>query len=196
MKDGLTGWVPTILFDVFHLDKSLSILVTLLLPCLTVFGTALVVTLNKKIKDYTTLMGVLFIVATLMVVAVILLFDTSLWWLVLIALAVIALLMSGANNIVTSMIPLEMRDKANSGFVAGIINGLCYVGSTLSSVVLGAISDAYGWKPAFTLFLILSICVIVVSFSCAILQALKQKSQKKLIKFEQSLDPVITDKNN
>ena len=53
MKDGLTGWVPKIMFDQFGLDESLSIFVTLILPLLAVFGTVVVVWLNKKIKDLT-----------------------------------------------------------------------------------------------------------------------------------------------
>ena len=48
--------------------------------------------------------------------------------------------------LVTSILPLNLRDRANSGFVAGILNGCCYVGSTFSSVGLGAISDYYIFK--------------------------------------------------
>lgn len=189
MKDGLVGWVPKIMFDQFGLDQSLSILVTLLLPVLTIFGTAFVIALNKKIKDYTILMGALFVLATIMMLIVVLLFDSSLWYVVLFALAFTALLMSGANNIVTSMLPLELRDKANSGFVAGIINGLCYVGSTLSSVVLGAMADAFGWKPAFALFLGLAILVVLVAFSCALVKAINNKKKRTLSQIELSLDP-------
>ena len=189
MKDGLTSWVPKIMFDQFGLDESLSILVTLLLPVLTVFGTTFVVTLNKKIKEHTALMAVVFTLACVMTAVVILLFDTSLWVVVLVALALTSLLMSGANNIVTSMIPLELRDKENSGFVGGILNGCCYVGSTLSSIVLGAMSDAYGWKPAFTLFLALCIVVVLIAVSCAVVSFVKKKNGIKLAGVEKSLDP-------
>lgn len=194
MKDGLTSWVPKIMFDQFGLDESLSILVTLLLPVLTVFGTTFVVTLNKKIKEHTALMAIVFALACLMTIVVILLFDTSLWVVVLIALALTSLFMSGANNIVTSMIPLELKDKANSGFVGGILNGCCYVGSTLSSIVLGAMSDAYGWKPAFTLFLILCSAVVLVGVGCTVATALRRKNQIKIANIEQSLDPDSTSK--
>ena len=175
MKDGLTGWVPKILFDQFGLDKSLSILVTLILPILTVFGTTVVVALNKKIKEHTALMAVMFVFASVFTCIVLAFFNTPYWIIILVCLGLIALIMSGANNIVTSMIPLEMRDKANSGFVAGILNGCCYVGSTLSSVCLGAISDAYGWAPAFMLLLILCLVVVIISAICAIINAVKDK---------------------
>ena len=50
IKDGLSTWVPKILFDTYELPESLSIMLTLILPILTIFGTTLVVFLNKKIK--------------------------------------------------------------------------------------------------------------------------------------------------
>ena len=58
-----------------------------------------------------------------------------------ICLSVISLFTSGTNNIITSMLPLYYKDKANAGLLAGVLNGCCYVGSTLSSYGLGMIYD-------------------------------------------------------
>ena len=54
-----------------------------------------------------------------------------------------------------------MKGKVNSGLIAGVLNGFCYVGSTLSTYGLGAIADtAGGWTAVFyTLFFV---CVFVV----------------------------------
>ena len=59
----------------------------------------------------------------------------------LICLSVISLFTSGTNNIITSMLPLYYKDKANAGLLAEMLNGCCYVGSTLSSYGLGLIAD-------------------------------------------------------
>lgn len=56
------------------------------------------------------------------------------------------LCMHGVNNIVTSMAPMYLRDKVNSGMTAGVLNGFCYVGSTISSYGLGAVADSRGWS--------------------------------------------------
>jgi sugar phosphate permease len=43
-----------------------------------------------------------------------------------------------------------MKGKVNSGLVAGIINGFCYVGSTISDYGLGAVQEATGsWSSVF-----------------------------------------------
>ena len=164
IKDGLTTWVPEILFDTYSLPESLSILLTLVLPILTVFGTTFVVFLNKRIKDYVALILVLFGLASILVGIVVALLSTPLWGIILAAFGLIALLMGGSNNVVTSILPLSVRDKANSGFVGGMLNGCCYVGSTLSSVGLGALSDHYGeWLPVFYFLLGASVFVVVAS---------------------------------
>ena len=48
-KDGLTTWVPSILKEEFSLSDSLSILLTLFLPVLAIFGIAFALGIHKKI---------------------------------------------------------------------------------------------------------------------------------------------------
>ncbi len=176
IKDGLSTWVPKILFDTYELPESLSIMLTLILPILTIFGTTLVVFLNKKIKDYTGLIAILFSMATIFIGVVVLLLSTSLWAIILIAFGLISLLMSGSNNVVTSILPLTLRDKANSGFLAGILNGCCYLGSTISSVGLGALSDYFGeWLPVCYVLLISSVFVVVVSLLIVVIKKVRLK---------------------
>ncbi|MBQ9734916.1 MAG: MFS transporter [Clostridia bacterium] len=179
IKDGLTTWVPEILFDTYSLPESLSILLTLVLPILTVFGTTFVVFLNKRIKDYVALILVLFGLASILVGVVVALLSTPHWGITLVAFGLIALLMGGSNNVVTSILPLSVRDKANSGFVGGMLNGCCYVGSTLSSVGLGALSDHYGeWLPVFYFLLGASVFVVVASGLILAVKNIKNKKNK------------------
>ena len=53
-----------------------------------------------------------------------------------------------------------MKGKVNSGFIAGILNGFCYVGSTVSSYGLGLVADHFGWTAVF--WLLLGVCVFIV----------------------------------
>lgn len=195
IKDGLSTWVPKILFDTFSLSESLSILLTLLVPILTVFGTTLVVMLNKKIKDYTALIAILFSVASIFVGIILICLKTPFWGIVLAAFGLISLLMSGANNVVTSILPLSLRDKANSGFLAGILNGCCYVGSTFSSVGLGAISDHYGeWTPVFNLLLYLTIAVVLIAVAVMVVNMINNR-KKKVVNTETPTETNLSEEN-
>lgn len=162
VKDGLLSWVPSMLYDMYGLGESLSIFVTLALPVLAIFGTSFVVLLHKRIKRHALLMGIVFLLATALVAAVLALLETKHWYLTLGVLALTSLLMSGANNIATSIIPLELRDKANSGFVAGMINGCCYVGSTLSQIGLALVAGNFGWESVFDVFLWAGLGVVAI----------------------------------
>jgi len=177
VKDGLSTWIPTVLKDEYALPESLSIFLTLFVPVLGVFGTAFVVALNKKIKDYNALIAITFAISSVFALVVVLVLKTPAWIAVLISFGIMAFLMSGSNNVITSMLPLGLRDKANSGFVAGILNGCCYVGSTISSVGLGAISDNFGWSVVFDIFLIMLVAVCVLSLTIYIIKVIKNRKR-------------------
>ena len=149
IKDGLTTWVPSILKEEFHMSDSISILLTLLLPFLAVLGNTLALKLHKLFSDYVNLCAAVFAPIVLLIGLII----GSLSWgsmiTLLLGLLAVNILIASLNNTVTSIFPLFMRGKVNSGLFAGIINGCCYVGSTLSAYGLGAIADHFGWTAVF-----------------------------------------------
>lgn len=46
--------------------------------------------------------------------------------------------------------------------LAGILNGFCYLGSTISSYGLGAVADASGWRAVFVLLLSVGCAVTLI----------------------------------
>lgn len=162
IKDGLSTWVPSILKENYGLSDSLSVLLTLVLPVLGIFGAAAAVVLNKRVKDFIDLSSMFFVLSALTIFVVILLLGTGKWLFILICFGVVSLLMSGINNVITGMSPLYLREEINAGRLSGILNGFCYAGSTLSSYGLGIIADASGWIGVFRLFLWLSIGAAMV----------------------------------
>lgn len=182
VKDGLNSWISKILFDQYHLSESLSIILTMALPVVALFGNALAVNLVKKLKVHNVVSGLLFSVVTVLTFVVTLLFKTPYWYLVLAVFSIVFLFVSSSNSLVTSIIPLTIKSKANSGFIGGILNGCCYAGSTISSVGLGAIKEAYGsWTPIFTLFIILGAFAVVLNGVCLLLNHFRAKSKMKKV---------------
>lgn len=176
IKDGITTWVPSILKEEFGMPSSLSIIVTLLLPVLSIFGTSLVNALHKKQKDENALNGIFYFAAVILSGLIILTLNLKSVPLTLALFGGIACLMSAVNNVITSVVPLYSRDKIDSGLSAGLLNTFCYIGSTLATSLLGRIADTKGWNEVF-------ICILIftaVSFAvCCISVAVKRKSRKK-----------------
>ena len=162
VKDGLTTWVPEILKDRYGTSDSLSILLTVILPVLGIFGAIVAVRLNKYIKSFLLIASLLFSVSALGIAVIAGVPQMN----VVFAVAffgIVVCMMHGINNVVTSMGPLKLRDRVNSGKMAGILNGFCYAGSTVSSYALGRIADLGGWQTVLNLLLILCVFSIAVS---------------------------------
>lgn len=158
IKDGLTTWVPSILKEEFSMSDSLSILLTLFLPILAVFGNACALKVHNKIPDYVNHCVVIFAVIAIFIGAII--GSLTLEWvsIMLVGLVTVNFFASSLNSLITSIFPLFMRGKVNSGLFAGVLNGFCYVGSTISSYGLGAIADNFGWTAVF--WTLIGFCVL------------------------------------
>ena len=157
-KDGLTTWVPMILKETYGLPDYISILLTMLLPILAIFGTTVAVALRKKIKDFVVLCAFLFASSAFFISVVILCLPSGIFVVTLASFGIVSCLMSGVNNVITSMAPLYWKKRVNSGMLAGILNGCCYLGSTISAYGLGAIADVGGWNSVF--YLLFGICAL------------------------------------
>lgn len=176
VKDCLTVWVPQILKDSYGFGDSLSIILTLVLPFLGLFGATLLVALCKVIKNGIVVNCLLFVAAGACVLGVMLLLGTDYYIPVIILFGLLSLLVHAINNYSTSFLPLKMRGEINSGFLAGILNACGYVGSTISAYCMGLVADKTGWNGVFVL--LTALCAAVVAFSIPFI-FITQKRQKK-----------------
>ena len=74
------------------------------------------------------------------------------------------------------MAPLFLRNYFNSGKTAGLLNGCCYIGSTISSYGLGVIAAGGGWN---TVFAVLLCSAVFAALVCGIYLAVKPLIAKK-----------------
>ncbi|MBQ8529018.1 MAG: MFS transporter [Clostridia bacterium] len=162
IKDGLTSWTPDILAEIYDTPPWLSILLTLLLPALGILGSVVAVKLVGALGDYVLSCTVLFGTSSLLIGVVLAFISTPYMAVTVASFALVSCLMAGVNNIITSMIPLGMSDKVTPGKLAGILNGFCYLGSTVSAYGLGAIADAFRWVSVFyTLLGVSALCTVL-----------------------------------
>ena len=156
IKDGLTTWVPSILKEEFAINDSISILLTLFLPVLAVFGNAGALKMHKVIPDYVNHCVAVFAVIIVFICGIIAGLSFEIIYFMFIGLVIVNFLASSLNSLITSIFPLLMRGKVNSGLLAGVLNGFCYLGSTISSYGLGVIADSFGWNAVF--WVLIGVC--------------------------------------
>lgn len=163
LKDSLITWVPAILKETYAFPDSLSILITLALPMIAIFANWMAVSLHKKLPDFMTGSGVYFAIGAVMILAII--GSIAVGWVLVTVLSfvVVTFVASCSNSNITSIFPLSMKGKGNSGLIAGLLNGFCYLGSTISSYGIGAVADAYGWTAVFWLLFAVASFVVLLT---------------------------------
>lgn len=166
-REGLNAWVPSILYEVYALPSTLSIALTLLLPLLASFSNFILVALEKRSKDF-LLLSILFVgVASLAMAVLVSCYSLNSVVITLACFIIVTMCCAAIANITTNHIPLYYRDKFDTGSMAGIGQGMCYIGSTLSTYTLGYVADKGGW---YNVFLVLG---AVIVFSCIMCVAAK-----------------------
>ena len=163
-KDGLTTWAPSILKEEYSMTDSLSILLTLFLPIVAIFANVHTLYMNKKYPDYITHCFVMFTQIAIFIGIIIGSLAIKQVVIMLISLVVVSFLASSLNSLFTSVFPMFMRGKVNSGLFAGVLNGFCYLGSTISSYGLGVIAEHFGWIAVFGV--LIAFCVVVGLIWC------------------------------
>lgn len=176
--DGIKTWVPTILKEEYGLSDGFSIFLAVLLPMCGVFGSFLAeFTLRRTKRDFIVASGVMFLLSGGLLGAVIGCLHTA-WIAVLLLFILLTITLGSIVNLMTSRFPLYMRDRGNSGFMAGILDGFGYIGSAVGTVALGLIADAAGWTEAFYLLLGLAgipVFTLLIYAFIALFQSRKRK---------------------
>lgn len=173
VKDGLGTWLPAILKDSFGFGDGLSVALTLVLPILGIFSASVALLLHKKLDNFSAELSLEFALAAAMLAAVLAAVGCKIAALAVGCFGLTSLFMHAVNNVITSMAPLMLREKMNPGLSAGLLNGFCYVGSTLSGYLLGLYSDAFGWNQTMTLLLILTAAAALLAAGIALISRKK-----------------------
>lgn len=180
IKDGFQTWAPRILEKTFDLNISKSLVFTLVLPVFGFFGSASALLVNKFIKGFRPLTGVFYLATSLCIGGIALIFHfggtgTHMLIIALILMGLISSLTHGINNILTSIMPLTLRSKVNAGLLTGVLNGFCYLGSTISTYGLGKIADHYSWNTVIVVLLVVSVSVTALAGITTLVHFIKDK---------------------
>ncbi len=164
IKDGITTWVPSVLYEEFGLSQSFSILLTLFLPMVSTMGAAIAKKIHEKIPSHAGMNLIFYTFSALLCGGILISLKIHSIIAVMLCFICVACGMAMINNVITSMFALDYRRKLNAGFAAGLLNTFCYVGSTVTSYTLGAVAQSRGWNAVFFIMLTICICAAAVCF--------------------------------
>ena len=162
IRDGVVTWLPSILEQDFGLKESLSILLTMILPEISLLGAFLVKWLKKRIQSHLFLECLLFAVAGASVFSIVLFYQQRNAAITLFFFAVMYLMVCGIVNVTTSLIPFSIRKYGNVGSISALLDACCYAGAVCSTYAFGAIADKSGWMA------VIQIAALVAAISAVV----------------------------
>ena len=146
LRDGITTWIPTYIYEVFKLDSEKSILSGVIVPIFALVSIQLTsIMFNKMGKKPFKCSALLFILAAVSAGA--LSMFSSVYVIVTVVLsAIIVACMHGINLILVCMLPAIYADEKNMSSLSGTLNFTTYVGSAASTYGFAVLSDSAGWN--------------------------------------------------
>ncbi|MBR2370912.1 MAG: MFS transporter [Clostridia bacterium] len=167
LKDSVTSWTPTYLFDTFSINDFQASLITTLLPIVSVFGAYVARFLDDRFfKNELAVCGVLYGIAAIAYIALNLFGHTN----VILSAALISIALSamwGVNTQVLTFIPFYFNKLHKSSAISGMLNCTAYIASSTCSSVFGTLAESVGWSAVTAIWLGIAIAGTVASFVIA-----------------------------
>jgi len=153
LRDGIESWLPTLYCEAFGTTAEEAILVSAIIPVISIISTVLIMPIHKK-KAFNNEAGgaaILFIIAAILCIPISILinFEQSAFKLVcLILAALVCGCMHAINFFFISCLPGRFNRFGRAATASGFSNACTYVGAAASMYGIGAIADGIGWSAS------------------------------------------------
>lgn len=160
IREGISLWGPTMLFETFRLNLKSTVVAALLIPLFNFMGVIVARLFITKFQNNETKLAVIFFAGGILTCTLLYFFKDSSIIVYLALLAVCSLSLYGASSILTSVIPLKYHMTSS---VAGFLDFSIYLGAGISGILTGFLSGKFGWNIVALLWVVAgaagSICV-------------------------------------
>ena len=166
LRDGITSWTPVLIDAQFNLGSSLSVLITGIVPLVSILGVFGAYFLNRKVKNEILTAACLFCISAIFLVILAAGGINNIVVLVM-ALVMATAVMHGVNALFISLVPLYFARMGKSSAVTGTMNSFTYLGSGISSFGVGIITAGFGWGVVIMSWLMVALSGVAVCLLCA-----------------------------
>ena len=173
VKDGVTSWGPTIITEMFSVSPSTAVLLSAIVPLGNIVGAYMVhFVLRYLIPNELTAAAAFFAGSTVFMLLFFMLGRTNLV-LMLLCIAGASLCMMAIGNLFVSFVPMRFGKYGKASTVTGILNAVCNLFCSLSSLVIGFVTVRTGnWNLMILIWI--GLCVIGLVSSVMIIRRWKR----------------------
>ena len=167
LRDGVTNWMPTFVFESFALDSSSAILSGILLPVFQIPCTKLAAVLYRRCGENEAKAAALLFAAGTITAALLSCAAGKSPLLTALLMALLVGCMHGINFVLISLAPSSFRSFGRVSLAAGMLNCSSYLGSALSTYGIAALSRVLPWQGTSLVWAGLAALGTVISFALA-----------------------------
>ncbi len=163
LKEGVLTWVPSLITDTYKVDAVFSVFLSMLLPLSTLFGGALSkCAYHRLFKENEAKTAGFFMLISIPPIFAVSRMASLPLPLSVACLALISMLMTAFNYMVSTMIPMRMAETGRTATFSGIFNSSVYLGSALSTFAFGGLADRFGWGFTVTTWLFIALVALLL----------------------------------
>jgi OPA family glycerol-3-phosphate transporter-like MFS transporter len=165
LRDGLQTWMPTYICEVFGLTTGTSILISGLLPVLSVVSISAAMVLFRKVRNEVLSGAILFGVGTVAAVIMLFIFPGN----AILGVSLFALLagcMHGVNQMIVCSLPLHFEHYGRVATFAGLLNSFVYVGAAISTYGFASFSERFGWRTTMMFWMSIALFGTLICLFC------------------------------
>ena len=172
VREGISLWGPTMLFETFKLNLQSTMGSVLLIPFFNFFGVIAARILITKFVHKEAKLGALFFAGGTITCALLYLSKDLSILVFLLMLAACSMSLYGATSILTSVIPMKYHMTSS---IAGFLDFSIYLGAGISGIVSGTLSKEFGWGTMALIWTVAGIAGIL----CIYLAGMNDSTQKR-----------------
>ncbi len=157
---GLGNWIPNLLKEVHGFPTSLSILLTMIMPLISMFATISMYRSFDKSSRVFSKTGIMSVVLLVLTVAMVFTFDINFIFAIFMC-ALLKYLPTAVSSGYNSYTLVKIKNYINSGTSTLIVNSGAAIAAGLMPFITGAIMDNFGWAVYYEVMA--GVCLLLVA---------------------------------
>lgn len=145
LKDGLTTWIPTYLTEEFAIRPSFSLLLTTVIPMISLCGVPLAQIVNRRWMRNEAAAGAVFYLVSLSSLLCMMGLPGEFLYGAVALFAIVIGMMTAINTLLISLLPLHFEKEGMVATISGGLNAVTYLGSAAASALFGYTTQYAGW---------------------------------------------------
>ena len=179
MHYAVMNWIPNMMKDVFGMPDEYSILITLIVPVVSVVGSVLVISLCEKFTNIIWVSAAFLAIAVISLVPMVFFFDKNII-LSIVLIIIFVTATTGGRTVFTGILAFKMRTRINSGSYLAAINAIAAVCAGVIPPLAGKVIDAFtGVKGYGVTYLITAIIGVIYLLTLVIFATWYARKRKK-----------------